>query len=250
MYSQTKTRKTNLFLGAILNVIPVMDLLDGQVVHAKLGDRKNYKPVISTLCKTSDPLEVLAGLLTLYRFRTCYIADLNAIQNTGSHFHLMEKIIQNYPEIQFWVDGGYHAISAVEKMSAAGARVVLGSESMSDFQHYQLLSTAARNQSILSLDFKNQDFHGPIELLVKPEAWPDNVIVMTLNQVGSNAGPALDQLKSIQATTTRSKLYAAGGVRNISDIQQLASAGIGGALVASALHSGAVSKSELKSMAC
>ena len=79
--------------------------------------------------------------------------------------------------------------------------------------------------------------------------WPDDAICMTLNNVGSNAGPDLSRLQSLmQLNLARKKpanLYAAGGVRNIDDLIHLKQLGVAGALVASALHSGEISAQDL-----
>ena len=62
-----------------MEVIPVIDLKGGAVVRARLGLRQSYAPIVTTLARTSAPLDVVAGLLTIHPFRTVYIADLDAI---------------------------------------------------------------------------------------------------------------------------------------------------------------------------
>ena len=64
----------------MMQVIPVIDLLNGEVVHAKKGLRQTYQPMQSPLCPSSDPLTVVSELLALHPFKQLYIADLNAIQ--------------------------------------------------------------------------------------------------------------------------------------------------------------------------
>lgn len=231
-----------------MNVIPVLDLLDNQVVHAKFGDRKNYKAIQSTLCSNPNVISVLNGLLSLYRFNTCYIADLNAIQRNGSHIQLIASIIQRYPEIDFWIDAGCTSVQDVEQISVIGAKVVLGSESMLSIEHYRTIHAATGGQGILSLDFKDTQLQGASELLGHPDIWPEHVIVMALSQVGSNAGPAFSQLKSIQAMSSKCSIFGAGGVRQISDIKELNTIGVSGVLVASALHNGVISTSDLESL--
>ncbi len=38
-------------------LIPVIDLMQGQVVRAVRGDRGSYRPIVSGLCAGSDPVE-------------------------------------------------------------------------------------------------------------------------------------------------------------------------------------------------
>ena len=49
-------------------VVPVIDLMGGQVVHARRGDRSNYRPLESALARSSDPLEVVRALLAAAPF--------------------------------------------------------------------------------------------------------------------------------------------------------------------------------------
>ncbi|HSI24796.1 MAG TPA: nickel transporter, partial [Methylotenera sp.] len=79
----------------MLQVIPVIDLKQGplkecHVVHAKHGQRASYKPIKSILSDSSGVLNVVEGLLKLYPFRIIYIADIDAISNTGNHFEQIE----------------------------------------------------------------------------------------------------------------------------------------------------------------
>ena len=66
-----------------MEVIPVIDLKGGAVVRARHGDRASYRPIETPLSPTSDPLDVVAGLLSVHAFRTLYIADLDAIEGYG-----------------------------------------------------------------------------------------------------------------------------------------------------------------------
>ena len=70
---------------------------------------------------------------------------------------------------------------------------------------------------------------------------------MTLPQVGSDAGPDRQRLMETLAVV-RGQVYAAGGVRNIEDLRQLDAMGIAGALVASALHAGRLTRAEIETL--
>jgi phosphoribosylformimino-5-aminoimidazole carboxamide ribotide isomerase len=64
------------------------------------------------------------------------------------------------------------------------------------------------------------------------------VIVMTLERVGSDAGPDLETLSDVQIKAPRTFLVGAGGIRNEADLARAAEVGAGAWLVASALHDG------------
>ena len=93
---------------------------------------------------------------------------------------------------------------------------------------------------LLSLDFRGEVFQGPAVLLDDPASWPARVIVMTLARVGAAAGPDMDRVAGIVARAQGRQVFGAGGVRDYADIGALATAGAAGVLVATALHTGAL----------
>ncbi len=218
-----------------MEIIPVIDLKGGAVVHAKRGQRDAYQPIVSSLSSSSAPEDVLAGLLRLHHFKTIYIGDLDAIEENGGHLPLIFALARSQPDTHFWVDnGGIHSIAC------ENVHHVLGSESM---QGDPL--GAPDRAAILSLDFRGDDFVGPAALLEDPALWPQRVIVMTLARVGSGAGPDLERLASIKDRAGTRSVYAAGGVRNRADLETLRDAGMAGVLVASALHDGRLTPADL-----
>lgn len=62
-----------------MEVIPVIDLMGGVVVRARLGRRDTYPPIETRLSATSAPIDVVAGVLALHPFGAIYVADLDAI---------------------------------------------------------------------------------------------------------------------------------------------------------------------------
>lgn len=228
-----------------MNVIPVIDLLHGQVVHARHGHRHDYRPMVSALCDGSEPVSMVAALLRLYPFTQLYIADLDAIQGLGNHDAIIADISRHYPQLQIWLDAGFSSTASLEKWQHTQIVPVLGSESLRDMEHYRQLVQACAGDHVLSLDFKAGRYTGPPALLTISDDWPAQVIAMTLQQVGSNAGPDKQQLQQLQAMAPQQMLYAAGGMRNAEDLRHLADMGISGALVASALHAKAITGEQL-----
>ncbi len=222
-----------------MQVIPVVDLIAGQVVRAKMGDRDAYRPIETPLSRTADPVDVVSGLLRLAPLATLYVADLDAIRGRGDNFAALARLRAAFPDLQLWIDNGAADAAAVAATRAYGAPV-LGSESQRD-----LALLAATPDALLSLDFRGDAFQGPPDLLARPGVWPEKIIVMTLGRVGSGAGPDLDRLASVRALAGKRRLYAAGGVRNPADLAALADAGAAGVLVASALHDGRIAARDL-----
>ena len=59
---------------------------------------------------------------------------------------------------------------------------------------------------------------------------------MTMERVGSQAGPDLDTLRTLRRNSPGTWLVGAGGVRNAADLARATDAGADAWLVASALH--------------
>ncbi len=67
-----------------MQMIPVLDLLDGHAVRAVRGERSRYRPIRSSLCATSEPIAVAQALVAATLARTLYVADLGAIMRLQS----------------------------------------------------------------------------------------------------------------------------------------------------------------------
>jgi phosphoribosylformimino-5-aminoimidazole carboxamide ribotide isomerase len=230
-----------------VEVIPVIDLKGGEVVHAQRGERDSYRPVRSQLCHGSEPVDVVAGLLTVYPFATLYIADLDSIQARGDNVTSIRRIRQKFPELSLWVDNGLADPAACRDwLAQALSELVLGSEAQRDRAILDALSDDdARRHLILSLDYKDDRFLGPPDLLSAQALWPHRIIVMTLSRVGSRSGPDLDLLRRWGNDVPSKKIFAAGGVRGGEDLLALADCGISGVLVATALHERRISRPEI-----
>jgi phosphoribosylformimino-5-aminoimidazole carboxamide ribotide isomerase len=236
-----------------LQVIPVIDLRQTQVVHAKHGQRASYQPIQSALSTSSDVFTIVEGLLKLYPFRTIYIADIDAISNSGNHSEQIELLSGLYPEVTWWVDNGVRNVNArLLYAPQANIRAVFGSEHIHSLQDYRAMSYAYESRHVLSLDKLNDVELGATELHATGLYWPDDAICMTLNNVGSDTGPDVARLQSLQQLNLARKrpanLFAAGGVRNMEDLLALTHLGLAGALVASALHNGAMTAQQLSSL--
>jgi hypothetical protein len=90
----------------VIEVIPVIDLKGGAVGRARHGSRHSYAPIVTPLARTSAPLDVVAGLLTVHSFRTIYVADLDRIESHSSHDQSLDALSTAFPDVAFWVDAG------------------------------------------------------------------------------------------------------------------------------------------------
>src|SRR4051812_13677392 len=92
-----------------LPVIPVLDLLRGQVVRGVRGERSAYRPIVSRLADGSAPLDVARGLLAAAppaagREAVLYVADLDAIQGGAPQLATLRELLAAHPQVCLWLD--------------------------------------------------------------------------------------------------------------------------------------------------
>jgi HisA/HisF family protein len=223
------------------DIIPVIDLKDGRAVRAVGGNRADYRSLETPLCPDGDPVTAARRLLGLCASSVLYIADLDAIEGRAPQHEVIRQIAGAVTGVELWVDDGATGPADIDASPLRDiARTVLGSESLgADIP-------AIDHRVALSLDFRGERFLGPPALLTQAHLWPRDVIVMCLHSVGASGGPDLARLARVIEAAGQRHVYAAGGVRDIADIETLADLGVAGALISSALHSGAISQAEIR----
>jgi phosphoribosylformimino-5-aminoimidazole carboxamide ribotide isomerase len=233
-----------------VDIIPVIDVARGKVVRAVRGQRSAYMPIETPLAASSEPADVARGLRALYPFRKIYIADLDGIEGRGRNTRLVPMLSQALPHTELWIDAGTGSRSAARAVLAAPvATLVVGSESLEAVRAWHDISAEAPARTVLSLDFRGGEFMGPDALLADASLWPSRVIAMTLDRIGGDSGPNIALIEDIVARAGTRRVYAAGGVRDRSDLDRVKAAGVAGVLVASILHAQKISAGDLRQIA-
>lgn len=220
-------------------LVPVIDLMHGQVVRAVRGERSAYRPIVSRLAAGSDPLTLARALLERCGAQTLYVADLDALLGSAPQTTVLRALLADQPGLELWLDAGFATPAQAQRLrdelGADGARVVpvFGSESLRS-------AGGLPADAILSLDRRGSERLDPAGCWDAPQHWPRRVIVMTLERVGADSGPDLDTLAAVQRRAADRWLIGAGGIRHADDLQRAAAAGAGAWLVASALHDGRI----------
>lgn len=229
-----------------MDIIPVIDIRDGIVVHAKGGDRANYKPLTSLLTSSVIPEDVIGDLLAWYPFQQLYIADLDAIEKGNHHPQRYKNILAEFPQLNIWLDAGVGGMEDYACYSGSSRLfLVLGSETLRDISLLEKSASDIEKQPILSLDKKSGQLLGH-EAIRESRYWTDRCIAMSLDNIGANQGPDFEWLKLLMEAKLSVGWYAAGGVRSEEDLEQLSEMRVAGALIASALHTGKLSKSAIE----
>ncbi|MGB7816442.1 MAG: HisA/HisF-related TIM barrel protein [Methylotenera sp.] len=235
-----------------MQIIPVIDLLDGVVVHAKRGERRYYQPIQSFLTNSSKPLDIVAALLDYYPFQQLYLADLNAIQKLNgayeTNYSIIESITQHFPNLKLWVDAGISNQTELNIWNKLHSNLIFASENFSRIGNFLALKNQQDFSFTLSLDFMPTGYQGPAELLRNSAYWPDDVIVMSLANVGTNQGVNIKLMNEIMPRAAGFNIYAAGGTRSLDDLAVLKKIGVHGALIATALHQKQITYQQLDSL--
>ena len=231
-----------------LNLIPVVDLLKGQVVRAVRGDRKAYRPIVSALCASSDPVTVARILCEHCAARQLYVADLDALQGGAVQAGVLADLLQALPGMELWLDAGLADASAGqalrEQLAPYASRIVLvfGSESLRSREALERCFEATAGDgaddpgAALSLDRRDGQRLDAAGCWDAVALWPKRLIVMTLERVGSGAGPDLETLQEVRRLAPGAMVIGAGGIRSEDDLARASAAGADAWLVASALH--------------
>ncbi len=226
-------------------VIPALDLKGGFVVDAKGGARAAYRPVETPLGAADDPFAIARALLALTQSPVLYVADLDAIEGVGNHFELCRDLSHALPHADLWIDAGFTNVTDCAFWLPLGATLVIGTESLSFAEDWRELRATFGESLMLSLDFDAKGQRGPNALFAESAHWPERIIVMSLDRVGTNDGPDIERLRAVVDRAGARSVYASGGMRDIGHLAAAAESGSGGALIANALYAGAITQTEI-----
>jgi phosphoribosylformimino-5-aminoimidazole carboxamide ribotide isomerase len=228
-----------------MQIVPVLDLKGGIVVHARRGQRDRYQALDSPLVDGAEPVAVARALGALCRTRTLYVADLDALGGAPVDVDTLTALAA---VAEPWVDAGATTPQRAAALGRSGvARNVLGTESLGPGDATAPTGGPPR---VLSVDLRDGRLISPRPELsgrepaaaapLAAELGVAEVLVIDLARVGSGSGPPLDAVRELARALPETAIYAGGGVRGDDDLLALERAGAAGALVATALHDGRV----------
>jgi len=238
-----------------LKIIPVLDILGGIAVHAVRGRRKEYQPLKSVLCASTDPADVAVALKAL-DFRELYVADLDSITGAQPHFSLFKRIADK-TGLELMVDAGVKNLTKIEEvLDSDVSKVIIGTETLPSLSFVtKAVESFGSDKIMVSLDLMGNRIISGFELgkLARPMTFlreletqgVSQLIVLDLTKVGSGEGVNIAFLQEV-LRNVKAKVFAGGGVRDITDLVKLKGLGIFGVLLATALHSGKISPESLK----
>jgi len=232
-------------------LIPVIDLIDGQAVHAVKGARAQYRPVQSVLCQTSDPVPVARAFRDRLRLDEIYVADLDAIRGiaNASHREVIEALIGR-EAMHVILDAGVSDVASARAWLNFGVhKIVIASETLRRWDLLLRIPAAIdRDRLVFSLDFRAGKILSqcprlaampPMKALehLRSSAWQE-ILLLDLSRVGSRWGADRALAVEARASFPDLSLLVGGGIDGPQELIDLRSLGVAGVLVATALHCG------------
>jgi phosphoribosylformimino-5-aminoimidazole carboxamide ribotide isomerase len=218
----------------------VLDIFNGAVVHAVRGERSRYEAIekYSKIVSTSDPLRILREI----RPQEVYIADLNRLTGSGENLAIIDKISR---VVRTMADIGISNANDLANLPST-VTPILGTETAS----FKLMEELAlQRNATVSIDMKSRTVlaRDP-DLAASAPLWVlrrlnclslGAVILLELDRVGTFAGLDREFLEKA-VSVSEHQLILGGGVKGAEDLQILEDLGFSGALVATAVHNGAI----------
>jgi phosphoribosylformimino-5-aminoimidazole carboxamide ribotide isomerase len=245
-----------------MRVIPVIDLLNGQAVHAIKGERNNYKPLKSVLCKSSDPLTVALAFRDLMGLNEIYIADLNAIQHLPQIRH--REIIAELglrEGMNIILDAGISEFAHARDLFDIGiSKAVIGAETLHTWDAVKCFPIEINPaRLVFSLDLHSREILSqcsflsamtPVDALeyLQSAGWRD-VILLDLARVGTADGADRTLVAEVRAKLPDLNCLVGGGVAHPNELIEMESLGVAGILVATAIHRGIINAGHIASLA-
>lgn len=241
-----------------MQIVGVIDLVEGHAVHAVAGMRDRYQPVTPIAGAFDTPGDSHA--LARFYIDRCgvdaiYVADLDAIQGGTPQIALVSSLCELGAPVA--VDAGVTTVDAARQLLNAGAAtIIVGLETLASFDDLTAICAAlGTDRVVFSLDCRDgRALSGgplgddtPETLSMRAVgAGVGSLIVIDLARVGVGAGVDVEMIGRVRrAAPLHVMLMAGGGVRDWKDLERLAAAGCDGVLVATALQDGRLSAQDV-----
>ena len=207
----------------------------------------------SVLCDSSDPRLVAHAFRVRLGIDEIYVADLNAIQDSGQtdHREIIAKIIHD-EKIKIILDAGISQEEAIQEWLHLGVhKVIIGSETLHTWNSIKdIPNRFDPTHLIFSLDFR---FGKILSRCSNLEAMPlmdifrhlqtagwQEVLLLDLQRVGSGSGIDRTMAAEARRNFPNLRLLTGGGVALPEELVEMASIGVAGVLLATALHNGRI----------
>ncbi len=231
-----------------MNIIPAIDILEGQVVRLVKGKLQNK------IVYSDNPIEIAEKLET-QGADIIHVVDLDATLTTGwnnnkNNTEIILKIIDTI-KIPVQVAGGIRSIDAINKMFEKKAeKIVIGTLAYKHPQVLQQLSkdkvekiviSIDQNKGIIMIDGWRQPSGFRVIEAIKffMAKGVKEFLLTTVDRDGTLSGPDLDTL-SYASNVNGAKIIASGGISSIEDIIRVKNIGCSAVILGKSIYDGKI----------
>ncbi|MCP8304449.1 MAG: 1-(5-phosphoribosyl)-5-[(5-phosphoribosylamino)methylideneamino]imidazole-4-carboxamide isomerase [archaeon] len=225
-----------------MEVIPAVDLKDGQVVRLTRGD-----PTLSkSYSSLGGPLSV-AKMWVDEGAKTIHIVDLDAALGLGSNLTIIKRMVKTL-DVDFQVGGGIRSFHTAQSLIDIGVkRIILGTMAFRDEETLiKLLENCGEEKIVVSLDHYGRevmvkgwrvssriDIHDAITNFI--DLGVRIFLVTSIKRDGTLTRPDFKILAEM-LEIKEAKVIAAGGISKLEHLSKLRDMGVYGVVVGKALY--------------
>lgn len=235
----------------MIELIPAIDLINGQCVRLTKGDYEQKKVYDNNPAEVAKQFEKLG-------FKRLHVVDLDGAKSKHIVNDNVLRTITSQTSLVVDFGGGIKSEEDIEKAFSAGASMVtVGSVAITNPDLFmQWVGKYGADKLILGADVRNGmiSINGwkedsAEELMPFLKQYVDkgvkNVLCTEISKDGTLQGPAIELYKEVMAAYPGLHLIASGGVSCNQDITELEAAGIPAVVFGKAFYEGKIKVEEL-----
>ena len=235
-------------------IIPVIDVMDGVVVHGIGGRRETYKPIQSTIVDSTEPLKVAEAMLAKTGSKEIYIADLDAIRGNGVPSKKVLRLIHAL-DATIWLDHGVRSglETPCDLQDMENVHLIVGTETCDGpLGLSRIIDQWPRSRIAVSIDLFSGMLTGNlsswdhksyprrlVELIVDFDI--SNYIIIDVAYVGTKRDTnTLYLCEYVKRLVPDADVMTGGGVRSRQNLKFLLDFCVDAVLCATAIHDGSL----------
>ena len=227
-----------------MDIIPAIDLREGRCVRLIQGryDRQ--------ITYSNDPVEQ-ARQFHADGARWLHIVDLDGAKVGRPVNTETISAIAQMGLLKIEVGGGLRDEASIRQLLDMGvARVIIGTNAVSDFEWFEEMAHMFKNRIVLGIDARGGTLstHGwteetaqsMLEFARRADKLPLAAIIYTdITKDGMLSGPNIERTRLL-VQTVRTPVVASGGVTEVADVVRLKATGVVGAIIGRSLYEGTI----------